>query len=82
MAKMANRDTYALEHISGVDVRRVVKAGDIVPDHYVLEDGELVDVPEGTVVNATRRAPAPAAGAEPAPAAPAKPAAKAKSESG
>ena len=54
MARIATRDTYAVDRASGEEVRRVVKAGDIVPEHYELEAGDTREVPAGTKASATR----------------------------
>ena len=38
MVKIAKEDTYAMEPVGGgVEVRRIVKAGQLVPDHYQIE---------------------------------------------
>lgn len=37
MAKKALQNTYGYETVGGVEVRRLIVAGDIVPDHYRVE---------------------------------------------
>lgn len=46
MALRATKDTYAIEVIGGVEVRRQVKAGDIIPVNWTVDDGasEEVDI--------------------------------------
>lgn len=46
MALRALRDTYGTESIYGCEVRRFIKAGTIVPPHYINVDP--VDVEEGS----------------------------------
>jgi hypothetical protein len=41
MARKATRDTYGVEMVGGVEVRRLVKAGDPVPDTYTVPDGDV-----------------------------------------
>ena len=50
MVKIAKEDTYATEDVGGgVTVRRQVKAGQPVPDHYNVEgDAETVEQSETT----------------------------------
>lgn len=54
MARKATRDTYGIEIVGGVEVRRLVKAGDVIPDTYSVEGGSVEGGP----------AEAPAAGAD------------------
>lgn len=44
MARKATKDTYAIEEVGGVEVRRQVFAGDTVPDSYQLEDDSTEEV--------------------------------------
>lgn len=68
MAKIATRDTYAIERMSdGIEVRRVVKAGDVIPAHYDVEADAVRETNHPVVLNATRSeesAKAPVAAAE------------------
>lgn len=43
MARRATKDTYGMEVISGTEVRRVVKAGDVLPGNLVVEEGSFED---------------------------------------
>jgi hypothetical protein len=57
MARVATKNTYGIETIGGVEVRRLVKAGDPVPDHYEVDGDAVREVdqgssPAGSVTNA------------------------------
>jgi hypothetical protein len=55
MPKVATKDTYAIERLEGgIEVRRVVKAGDVIPSHYEVDGGASRDTDEPVVLNATR----------------------------
>jgi len=41
VARKATKDTYATENVGGVEVRRHVFAGDVVPEQYDIEDGAV-----------------------------------------
>jgi hypothetical protein len=47
MVRVARRDTYGLEDIGGVKVRRRIFAGRPIPSHYEVESGafEEMDAP-------------------------------------
>jgi hypothetical protein len=48
MALRATRDTYGYEDMGGVEVRRQVFAGQLIPEHYRLErDAVVTDEREG-----------------------------------
>jgi hypothetical protein len=47
MALRAIKDTFAQEPIYGVEVRRVVKAGSIVPGHYIIDPKDVEEVAQG-----------------------------------
>lgn len=40
MAKKALKNTYGYEVVGGVEVRRLIVAGDVVPDHYRVESAD------------------------------------------
>lgn len=44
MPRRAVRDTYGIERIGNVEVRRVVKAGQLVPEHYQVDEDALETV--------------------------------------
>jgi hypothetical protein len=48
MPRKATKDTYGYEDIAGVEVRRIVRAGQNVPDHYRLEDDSAAEQPDET----------------------------------
>lgn len=41
MARKATKDTFATETVGGVEVRRRVFAGDVVPEQYDVEGGSV-----------------------------------------
>lgn len=47
MALKATKDTYGFEMIGGVEVRRLIKAGDNVPPTYRVEDSDVEEVDAG-----------------------------------
>lgn len=50
MARRATKDTYGVEVVGGAEVRRLVKAGSIIPDQYQVEDGSFEDAPTETTI--------------------------------
>jgi hypothetical protein len=48
MALKATKDTYGFENVGGVEVRRLVKAGDVVPSTYRIEDSSATEEITGT----------------------------------
>jgi hypothetical protein len=44
MVRVARRDTYGLEDIGGVKVRRRIFAGRPIPSHYEVESGAFEDM--------------------------------------
>jgi hypothetical protein len=54
MPRRATKNTYAIEHLGdGIDVRRLVVAGQDVPDHFELEDEGAVEDKEVPVALAS-----------------------------
>lgn len=53
MALRATKDTYGVENIGGAEVRRLVKAGSIVPPSYTVPDSDVeqVDTAKQTAAN-------------------------------
>lgn len=47
MPRKATKDTWGTENIAGVEVRRKVMAGDIIPAHIDLKDDEFEEVQGG-----------------------------------
>lgn len=46
MARRATKDTYGTDDVGGgTEVRRRVFAGDIVPDHWSVEEGTTEEIP-------------------------------------
>lgn len=43
MPRRAIRDTYAVEDVYGVPVRRLVKAGAVVPARWDVDDADVED---------------------------------------
>lgn len=41
MARKATKDTFAIEDVGGVEVRRQVFAGDVIPSQYQVEEGSF-----------------------------------------
>ena len=41
MARRALRDTFGTEPIYGVEVRRIIKAGTVVPPHYKVDAADV-----------------------------------------
>jgi hypothetical protein len=50
VALRALRDTFAMEPIYGVETRRIVKAGTIVPPHYRIDPNDVEEVASGRSV--------------------------------
>jgi hypothetical protein len=44
VARRATKDTYGIEVIGGAEVRRLVKAGDVIPSTYAVADGTFEEV--------------------------------------
>jgi len=44
VAQKATKDTFAIENVGGVEVRRKVFAGDMVPEQYEVEGGATEEV--------------------------------------
>jgi hypothetical protein len=58
MARKATKDTYAIDSSSGVEIRRRVFAGQVVPNAYQLEEGSYEEVEGGlTSVGPTQEPP-------------------------
>lgn len=55
MARRANRNTYAFESVPGSDmeVRRLVKAGTLVPDFWRVESGHVDEVSDADAQQTT-----------------------------
>jgi hypothetical protein len=50
MPRKATKDTYGIENVGGVEVRRQYFAGDIVPAAIVVDDGDVEEVEGGETV--------------------------------
>lgn len=48
MPLKATKDTYGFENVGGVEVRRLIKAGDVVPSTYTVDDSSAVEEVGGT----------------------------------
>jgi hypothetical protein len=58
MAKIASKDTYAIEDVGeGTEVRRLVKAGTLIPDHYQVDSGDYTETDERGRIDPTIPAP-------------------------
>lgn len=44
MARVATKNTYGTEMVGGVEVRRLVVAGDPVPDHYNVDSDAVREI--------------------------------------
>lgn len=49
MARRATKDTFGIERVGDVEIRRRVVAGQIVPDQLEVDEGDLEDV-QGTAL--------------------------------
>lgn len=50
MARRATKDTYGIEKTGpDMEVRRLVKAGDMIPPTYSVESGDFEEVPDAAV---------------------------------
>lgn len=50
MARKALKDTFAIEQVAGVEVRRQIMAGALIPSHYQVGDGDWEEVEGGEIV--------------------------------
>lgn len=69
MVRVARRDTYGLEDIGGVKVRRRIFAGRPIPTHYEVDSGafEEMDAPSPVVTEPQAPEPAMTPGPQPKP---------------
>jgi hypothetical protein len=50
MARRAIRDTYGIERVGNVEIRRIVKAGQDVPAHYEVDEDALEEFDRGSTL--------------------------------